>query len=360
MPPKKPAKKTRSKAKSTSKFGKVFLAFSILLIAILAAAFFYFYSKVFKVNLVLKNKQATFLYIKTDDTFEEVVNALTEEGWLVDKSSFVWLSEYMDYTGNIHPGRYRLKPEMTNRELVTLLRSGKQEPLRVTLQGIRTKEQLAGRIGRLLEADSLSLIRLLSDNDYLEAYGLNSDNALCLFLPDTYEFYWNTNSDAFVKKMSKSYNSFWNEAQLSKAKEIGLTPIEVQIIASIVVQESNQRDEWPIIAGVYINRFKKGMLLQADPTVKFALRNFDLRRIRSIHTSVDSPYNTYKYAGLPPGPIYMAGKQSMEAVLNYQRHSYLYFCARADRSGYHAFAKTFEEHKQNARKYQRSLNARGI
>ena len=249
---------------------------------------------------------------------------------------------------------------MTNRALVTLLRSGKQEPIRITFQNIRTKQALAGKVGRNLEADSSSIMEILNDNKILERYGLDSSKALSLFLPDTYEFYWNTTAPEFVDKFGESYLKFWNEDRKKQAATIGLSPGEISIIASIVVQESNKSDEWPTIAGVYLNRLRIGMKLQADPTVKFALNDFDLRRIRGNHLQVESPYNTYKYVGLPPGPIYMAGKRIIDAVLNYQSHSYLYFCARSDRSGYHDFAVTFEQHKQNARRYQSSLNARGI
>jgi UPF0755 protein len=350
--------KSKSKKKGSTK--RVIWAFVAVLFISLGISFAYFYTRVFSVNLVLESDRAEFLYIKSGDGFQDVVNSLTEGGWLQNQSSFVWLAGFMKYDKNVHPGRYRLKKQMSNRELVNLLRSGKQEPIRLTLRGIRKKEQLVSKISHVLEADSTELIYLLNNRDYLQQYGLKPATALCLFLPDTYEFYWNTTSEEFVERMAKEYQIYWDGTRKQRANDIGLSPVEVQIIASIVVQESNQRDEWPVIAGVYINRFKRGMLLQADPTVKYAVNDFDLRRVRSIHTSVDSPYNTYKYKGLPPGPIYMAGKQSMEAVLNYQRHNYLYFCARPDGSGYHSFARTFEEHQRNARSYQRNLNARGI
>ena len=353
-------KPSRSQGKKSSSLKKGLLAFALILVISLGISFTYFYTRIFSVNLVLNSDRTEFLYIKSDDTFQDVVNSLTEGGWLQNQSSFVWLAEFMKYDKNVHAGRYRLKKQMSNRELVNLLRSGKQEPIRLTLRGIRKKEQLISKVSKVLEADSTELSDLLSNRDYLKKFQLNAATALCLFLPDTYEFYWNTTADEFVDRMSREYQIYWDAERKKRAIAIGLNPVEVQIIASIVVQESNQRDEWPIIAGVYINRYKRGMLLQADPTVKFAVGDFDLRRIRSIHTSVESPYNTYKYHGLPPGPIYMAGKQSMEAVLNYQRHNYLYFCARPDGSGYHSFARSFEEHQKNARSYHRNLNARGL
>lgn len=353
-------KPSKSKGKKSSSLKKGLIAFALILAISLGISFVYFYSRIFSVNLVLDSDRTEFLYIKSDDKFQDVVTSLTEGGWLQNQSSFVWLAEFMKYDRNIHAGRYRLKKQMSNRELVNLLRSGKQEPIRLTLRGIRKKEQLISKVSQVLEADSTELKDLLSNRDYLQKFKLNPSTALCLFLPDTYEFYWNTTADEFVDRMSREYEKYWDAERIKRSRDIGLNPVEVQIIASIVVQESNQRDEWPIIAGVYINRYKRGMLLQADPTVKFAVGDFELRRIRSIHTSVESPYNTYKYRGLPPGPIYMAGKQSMEAVLNYQRHNYLYFCARPDGSGYHSFASTFEEHKKNARTYHKNLNARGL
>ncbi len=353
-------KKRKSTSGRTSSLKRVLIALIGIVFLSLVISFGYFYSRAFRPNLTLGQQKTSFVYIRTTDTFNDVVNQLSGRGMLKNRESFIWLSSYMEYDDKVKPGRYRVKDGMSNRELVRLLRSGKQEPIRVTFQNIRTKEILAGKVGRTLEADSLSLINILNDRDEMEKYGLDPSHALSLFLPDTYEFYWNTPADVFVEKMGKGYVNFWTAERKEKAAQIGLSQAEVSVLASIVLQESNKSDEWPVIAGVYLNRLNKGMKLQADPTVKFALNDFDLRRIRSNHLQVESPYNTYKYPGLPPGPIYMAGPRSMDAVLNYQTHSYLYFCARPDRSGYHSFAVTFEQHKQNARRYQSSLNDRGI
>jgi len=356
---------TKSKKRSGSKekpysIKRIIISFAILVFVSLCISFSYFYSRVFSPNLIIEGKSSEYIYIKSSDSFEDVLNQLSNRGMLKNRESFIWLSSFMDYQKKVKPGRYKVKDGMTNRELVAILRSGKQEPVRITFQNIRTKQALAGKVGRNLEADSSSIMEILNDNKILERYGLDSPKALSLFLPDTYEFYWNTTASEFVDKFGVSYLEFWNEDRKKQAASIGLSPGEISIIASIVVQESNKSDEWPTIAGVYLNRLRTGMKLQADPTVKFALNDFDLRRIRGNHLQVESPYNTYKYVGLPPGPIYMAGKRSIDAVLNYQSHSYLYFCARSDRSGYHDFAVTFEQHKQNARRYQSSLNARGI
>ncbi|MCB0819965.1 MAG: endolytic transglycosylase MltG [Bacteroidetes bacterium] len=353
-------RKSGKKQKKSVKLGRVLLLIAAILTLSATISFYWFYKRVFAVNLRLDGNKKEFVYIRTGSDINDVVNALTESGWLIDKSSFIWLSEFMKYDERILPGRYQLEGSMSNLDLVRQLRSGKQVPVNLTFRSMRTKEQLAGRVGRILEADSLSLINLMNDSGFMRQFGLNPEQALCLFLPDTYEFYWNTDASTFIRKMAEQYNAFWTEDRLKKAESAGLSKTDVQILASIIVQESNMRDEWPVIAGVYINRLKIGLPLQADPTVKFALGDFELKRVRKYHTTVDSPYNTYKYKGLPPGPIYMAGKQSMDAVLNYQRHNYLYFCARPDRSGYHTFTKSYTEHLRVAGKYHRSLNARGI
>lgn len=352
-------KKGNKAGKKSGKL-KVVLAILILLILSLAFSFVWFYERAFGNNVQLNGEKSEFVYIETGSNLNDVVSALTTSGWLINRSSFIWLAEFMKYDEKVKPGRYRLINGMSNRALIQLLRSGRQEPLKLTLRALRTKEQLAGKVSKVLELDSLDLIELLNNKEFMEQFGLNENTALCLFMPDTYEFYWNTSAKEFIERMSSEYAKFWTEERIAKAAEAGLSKADVQIIASIVVQESNQRDEWPIIAGVYLNRLRIGMPLQADPTVKFALQDFELKRIRSIHTSVESPYNTYKYKGLPPGPIYITGKQSMDAVLNYQSHNYLYFCARPDRSGYHSFSKSFSEHQRLARQYHRSLNERGI
>jgi UPF0755 protein len=357
---KRPAKRTSKKKKTQGNLKKVVIAFVLLLVVSASVSFIFFYKRVFSVNLRLDSNKSEYVYIKTGAELLDVADALSVSGWLNNRESFIWLAEFMEYDRQILPGRYRLKAEMSNLDLVRHLRSGKQEPVKLTFTSIRTKEQLAGKVGKVLEADSSSIIVLLNNAQFMEQFGISPEQALCLFLPDTYEFYWNTDASVFIRKMGRYYNDFWTSERLKQAEDAGLSKTDVQIIASIVTQESNRRDEWPVIAGVYINRLRIGLPLQADPTVKFALKDFELKRIRKHHTEVDSPYNTYKYKGLPPGPIYMAGKQSMDAVLNYQQHNYLYFCARPDRSGYHTFSKTYSEHLKAAAQYHRSLNKRGI
>lgn len=360
MPAKSPRKPARKRGKSSGNTKKILISFGIILLVSFLIACAYFYGKVFKPNLTLDGTGPNFVYIKSTDSFQDVVNHLSSRGMLKNRESFIWMAEFLKYTENVKPGRYKVTDRMNNKQLVLLLRSGRQEPVRVTFQNMRSREELGGKIGKILEADSVSLLEIMNDKGMMAEYGLTPKTALSLFLPDTYEFYWSTPASVFISKMGKEYLKFWTDERKAKAVALNLSPSEVSIVASIVQQESNQPEEWPVISGVYLNRLKKGMKLQADPTVKYAVGDFTLRRIRSNHLKVDSPYNTYKYAGLPPGPIYLASKRCMDSVLTTRPHSYLYFCARADRSGYHFFATTFEQHLQNARKYQRELNQRGV
>ena len=215
---------------------------------------------------------------------------------------------------------------------------------------------LAGRISRQIEADSIAIVRLLNNTDSLAAWGFNLQTIPALFLPNTYEFYWNTDAWQFTKKMRQEYDKYWTEERKDKAKAIGLSPIQVSILASIVDKETNKTDEMARIAGVYLNRLRDGWLLQADPTLVFAIGDFEIRRVLNIHKEVESPYNTYKYKGLPPGPICIPSLQSINAVLNAEKHNYYYFCAKEDFSGYHVFAKTLTEHNRNAQRYQHALS----
>ena len=235
-----------------------------------------------------------------------------------------------------------------------------QIPVKVTFNHLRTKEQLAGKISTQIEADSIAIINQLSDTTFLIETGLNNDNVSCLFIPNTYEFYWNTSATEFLNKMQKEYDKFWNNERLKKAATIGLTKFEVSALASIVEMESYKKEERPIIARLYLNRLKKGMKLQSDPTIIFAVGDFTIRRVLTKDLKIDSPYNTYLHKGLPPGPICLPSINAIDAVLNASKNDYLFMCAREDFSGYHNFAKTSKEHSKNARKYRRALNKRKI
>lgn len=338
------------------------IAFSLLFfIAVIAGIIAWkFYTMIYQPNVALGDKKTEYFYISTGSSLPEVVNSLYEKNYILDRNSFEWVAEKKNYKNNIHPGRYLLRSGMNNEELLDLLRSGKQEPVRVTFNNIRLKPELASIAALYLEADSSEMVRLLDDEEYCGQFGFNKENILCMFIPNTYQFYWNTSAEQFIEKMAREYQNFWNGERQSMAKTLGLTQSQVSILASIVQKETNMNDEKPRVAGVYINRIKKDMLLQADPTLVFAFKDFSLKRVLNIHKQTDSPYNTYKYKGLPPGPICIPEISSIEAVLNYEKHDYFYFCAKKDFSGYHNFAKTYAQHCLNAASFQKELNRQKI
>lgn len=335
---------------------------SMVIMVLLIACFLFYksYQRIYKPNVILVKAKTAFVYIPTGSTLEDVVSILYEKNYLINRNSFEWLAEKKNYRNNIYPGRYKIKNGMSNNKLIDLLRSGKQEPVKVVFNSVRTKEQLAGKIAKQIEADSVSIMRMLKNSSFTEKFGLNTATISCIFLPNTYEFWWNTSAEKFIEKMHSEYKKFWNEQRLSKAAKLNLTPEDVVTIASIVDEETYKDGEMDDIAGVYINRLRKRMPLQADPTIKYALGDFGIKRIIKKQLEIDSPYNTYKYYGLPPGPISIPSIEAIDAVLNYKEHNYLYFCANADFSGYHVFAKTLEQHNVNARAYQRALNKEKI
>lgn len=321
---------------------------------------FFAYSRIFKPNLQLTDQDSPYLLIPTGSDFDNVVSILMNRNLLKDENSFRWLSKRMHYDNIVRPGRYKLRPRMNNKDMVTLLRSGVQEPVRVTFNNIREKGELAKSIGEQIEASSNSISNLLEDEDYVSDLGFTRENVLCMFIPNTYEFYWNTSAHQFLQRMKKEYHKFWNDVRLKQAENMHFSPIEVSILASIVQKETNFNDEKRIVAGVYLNRLEKNMKLEADPTLVYALGDFSINRVLSVYKQIDSPYNTYMYPGLPPGPICLPEISSLKAVLNYTKHNYLYFCAKDDFSGYHSFAVTYDQHLVNARRFQRALDKRGI
>lgn len=327
----------------------VFVSFFIL-IAIMIVGFLWNYAIVIKPIIKTDDGNSVSLYIPTGADYQYVKEEIYALGVLTNKNAFDWLAKRKLNNENIHPGRYILTDGMTNQQLINMLRMGHQTPVKVVFNNIRTVEQLAGRIEDQIEADSLSIINVIR-NDSVDA---------TIFIPNTYEFYWNSNANDFVNRMIVEYNIFWNETRLQKAAEKNLTPREVSILASIVDKETTKTSEMPIIAGVYLNRLKKHWPLQADPTLVYALGDYSIRRVLDVHKEIDSPYNTYKYAGLPPGPICIPSIAAIDAVLNATNHKYFYFCAKDDLSGYHVFAKNIEEHNRNAEKYRRALNKNKI
>ena len=301
-----------------------------------------------------------YLYIHTGANYEQVKAELQEDGFISDMFSFDLLAQRAQLPAHIHAGKYRIGREMSNFNIIRMLRSGRQTPVKLVIYKLRTKRDLIVLLSSNLEADSASLQQMMTDKAYLTAFGLDTNTVMCAIMPDTYDFYWNTNADKAFRKIFKNYARYWDAAHRDEAGKQGLSQKQAIIIASIVDEETNLSDDKPKIASVYINRLQKGMKLQADPTVKFALGDFTIRRVAGAMLTNTSPYNTYLYEGLPPGPICTPAISSIEAVLQAPKTNYLYFCAKEDFSGHSAFAATFDEQLKNARAYQKALDARGI
>ena len=361
MTKEKTTKSKKSKAKSKGHKTRNIILLVVCILFIFGMAFGYWlYRTVLSANVKTGEEKETVIYIPTGSDFNAVMDTLNSQGLLVRESSFRWVANRKKYPENIKPGRYVVCDRMSNNNLVNMLRGGWQSPVNVTFNYMRNVDMLAGKIGKQIEADSASIAKLLHDKDYVGKLGFNERTLPAMFLPDTYEFYWNTDAESFISRMLQEYNKFWNEDRKKAAKDKDLSPVEVSILASIVDKETNKTDEMPRIAGVYINRLHSNWLLQADPTLIFAIGDFSIKRVLNVHKEIESPYNTYKYIGLPPGPICIPSVAAVKAVLNAENHNYFYFCAKEDFSGYHNFAKTLTEHNHNALKYQSALNQRGI
>ncbi len=343
-------------------FKKIFLA--IALIGLVVAAYFayYVYSAMFVPNTSFNNDEA-YVYIESNATYDDVRALL--EPLLKDMSTFDALASRKKYTTNIKPGKFAIKKGMTNNDIINSIRS-KNIPVRVSFNNQNSLELLAGRIAVQIEADSTTLVRAFTDKDFMQKNGFNEATALGMYVPNTYEFFWNTSAEAFRDKMLKEYNAFWNDSRLDKARKIGLSPNEVIALASIVQEESKQRSEQPRIAGVYMNRLKNKWTLDADPTLKFAAyklpkyKNTVIKRVLNVHKEIKSPYNTYKNQGLPPGLIAMPDITAIDAVLNYEKHRYFFFVVDVNKPGFHKFSKSISQHNQYAREYHRYLSKKGI
>ena len=342
--------------KKTFKTNKTFVW-----VGILALIFFlYLVIVFFAPSIQKKTDEKAYLRIPDNSTFENVIDSLEHNSNLMAVFTFRQASKLFRYGNKIRPGRYELKNGMSNFELIRKLRSGNQTPVRLTFNNIRTKEQLAKRLSSQLMADSVQILNLLNDTAFLSVNNLNPNNSISIFIPDTYEVFWDMDATEIFNRMMKEYKKFWTDERKMKAAAIPLTPTEVSTLASIVEEETNSKAERPKVAGLYINRLKIDMPLQADPTVKFALGDFALRRVLYKHSSFNSPYNTYKINGLPPGPIRVASANGIDAVLNYSHHDYIFMCAKETLNGEHNFAVNYAEHMINAAKYQRALNERKI
>jgi len=348
---------TKEKKSSGGTLKKFFIVLILILIVSLAITGYNYYNKYFGPN-VTSNQE--YLYIRTGATFNDVFNTLKEKNILKDTDSFIWAAEKMNYITRVKPGRYRLHPDLNNRKLINMLKSGAQEPVTLAFHNLRLKEQFAGFVAKKIEPDSTQLIHLLDSTGFVQQYGFTTDNVYCMFLPNSYQLFWNSSPEKFFKHMYIGYQKFWTPERVQKATDINLTPIEVSILASIVDAEALHDDEMPTIAGLYLNRLRKGMKLESDPTVIFAKQDFTIRRVLSRYLSFDSPYNTYLHTGLPPGPIMMPSINAINSVLDSRKTDYIYMCAKEDFSGYHNFADNAAQHHINALKFQAALNERNI
>lgn len=309
-------------------------------------------------NLYKKNttKGVSYLYIPSNSQLEDLIDSLNSCKRVININTFKRAAAIEKFKNNIKPGRYKIVEGMSNRVLVRMFKLGLQTPLNLTISGnIRSLERLSAIISTRIESDSLSVLNTLSDMQMIDSLGFNAFSFPGMFIQNTYQIYWTTKPRDLILRLHREYNIFWSEDRLKKAMQIGLTPKEVTTLASIVMQESNLKHEHPVIAGVYLNRIKNGIPLQADPTIKFALNDPSIKRILYKHLEINSPYNTYKNRGLPPGPIVLPSPDVIDSVLNYSKHNYLYFCAKPTLDGSHAFASTLQEHNRNARAYHNAI-----
>lgn len=342
---------------------RILWAIALIGLVVFGSIAYYIYSAMFKPNTNFNNEVA-YLYIPSDATYSDVREELSH--LLKNIETFDALAKQKKYTENIKAGKFAIKKDMTNNDIINSIRVGKGLEVVISFNNQNSLEDFAGRISTQIEADSLELLRAMTDQNFLSSNSFNDETALSMYLPNSYKFFWSTSGEEFRDRMLAEYKRFWTEARLKKAEDIGLTPQHVVTLASIVHEESKKVEEQPRVAGVYLNRLRLGMPLQADPTLKFAAyqlpkyRGTVIRRVLNEHKEIDSPYNTYKYSGLPPGPIAMPDLSAIRAVLNAEKHSYLYFAADASRLGYHKFAKNLSQHNRNAREYQRYLSSQGI
>jgi UPF0755 protein len=301
-----------------------------------------------------------FVYIDSTDNIQTISKKLESNYGLKFPFIFEAISDKINLNRWVKKGRYTLTPSMNLVELAKIFREGKMKTVNLVIRPLISLEKFAALCGEKLEGDSSDYYKILSDTAFCKSIGFSKETMYALILPDTYNVYWHSSAEELLSKLAEEYLQYWIIERKVKAEAIGLSPIEVSILASIVSKETNKNDEMPMVAGMYLNRLRIGMPLQADPTIKFALNQPGLKRVLKVHLSVQSPYNTYLNKGLPPGPICVPSKQSIDAVLNASSHNYLYMCAKEDFSGYHNFAKEYNLHLRNAKRYQEALNNRGI
>jgi UPF0755 protein len=339
-------------------FFKIAILLLVIIIAIGAFILPKVYHKYIKANTNVSQK--VFLYIPTNANFKQVLDSIDAHQLLIDKETFMSLANDRNLSSRFKSGKYPIKKGMNNREILNMLIAGNQEPVDLSFRNIRLKEDFAAKASIKLEFDSLSLIQLLDSTEFVKSYGFTKDNIYTMFIPNSYQMYWNVSAKDFFIRMNKEYLKFWNQERLAKASKLNLSQQDVTILASIVDSEALMDKEMPTIAGLYLNRLHRGIKLEADPTVIFANNDFTIRRVLNKHLRKVSPYNTYMNLGLPPGPIMMPSINAIDAVLNHETHNYIYMCAKEDFSGYHNFATNLTEHLVNAKKFQEALNQRNI
>jgi len=333
----------------------------LLIVAVVGGIFLYVFYRFFYYGNVQIEEKSKLIYVHTGWTFDQVAQMLEDKKIVKNIKGFTLVAGIKGYKDHIIPGRYRVVNRMSNLQLVNLLASGKQEPENMSLFNIRTKYDLAGIIANKIEEDSNEVVKHFNDAKYVKQFGFNTDNFLAMFLPGTYQLWWTDASDRIINQMHDKYEAFWTEERRKEARETGLSPLQVSILASIVQAEQSQYyDEKQAIAGLYINRLHADMPLQSDPTLIYVRGDFSIVRVREGDKHIESPYNTYMHTGLPPGPINMPDASSIDAVLHYQKSDYIYFCAEADFSGRHHFSKTLKEQNEYAEKYHKALDAKEI
>lgn len=338
---------------------QLILLIVVLLLIIGGVLAFNTYNKIYKPNTIKEG----FVYIKTNSTLKDVENELRP--FLKRVQPFVWVAKRKKYGNVIRAGKFKIPKGISNNDLINLLRGGKQTPVKLVFNNQHRLENLAGRIATQIEADSVSILNAMQDKSFLSHNGFSEKSALGMYVPNSYELYWNTSAEQFRDRMLKEYNRFWNTKRTEQAKKLNLTKTKVIALASIVQKETAKVSERPIVAGLYLNRIKRNIPLQADPTIIYALKekfgqDFQVKRVLNKDLKIDSPYNTYQNRGIPPSLIAMPDISSIDAVLQSTKHNYIYMCADVDKPGYHAFASTLRQHNRNAAKYHRWMNQQGI
>ncbi|MCL2727460.1 MAG: endolytic transglycosylase MltG [Bacteroidales bacterium] len=345
-------------------FKRALIAIGVVLLALGAAsggvALRYYYT--FHHPNIGPLEEPVVIYVPTHATFDTLLDSLDAQHFLLKRNSFIRAANKEQLPERVKGGRYELTSGMNNKAIVRTFALGLQSPVNLVISGnIRSVERLSAVLTRNIEADSLSMLLVLTNEEFIRPMGFDSTSLFCLFLPNTYQVYWTTPAEKIIERLYKEYNTFWSEERRNKAASIGLSLHQVSTLASIVYEETRYQPEMATVAGVYMNRLRIRMPLQADPTLIFSLReSTPIRRVLSRDRKVDSPYNTYMHRGLPPGPICVPSIATLEAVLNYETHNYLYFCAKSDFSGSHIFTTNYNDHLRNARAYHRALNERGI